>query len=48
MIAGDGLDETRRWRCDPLAHPELRNMTPDQIADLPISPEPDDCGRRCL
>jgi len=26
-----------RWRTDPLAHPDLRNMTLVQLADLPFN-----------
>ncbi|HZH12108.1 MAG TPA: hypothetical protein VEZ24_17285 [Microvirga sp.] len=30
-------DENREeWLHDPLSHPALRNMTPDQLADLPF------------
>ena len=33
---------TPDWRCDPLGHPALRGMTPNQLADLPPIHE-----RRC-
>lgn len=46
MILGNGPKQDQDWRCDPLAHPDLRDMTPDQLADLPIGPEPQDCGCR--
>lgn len=26
------------WPCDPLAHPALRGMSSDQLADLPFDP----------
>jgi hypothetical protein len=33
-------DSTRRdgndWSSDPLSHPQIRNMTPEQLADLPF------------
>ena len=27
-----------RWQHDPLSHPEIRNMSPAQLADLPFEP----------
>ncbi len=34
-LAGEAQKDARDWRCDPLAHPDLHAMTPDQLADLP-------------
>ena len=27
------------WECDPLAHPALQRMSPDELADLPFERE---------
>lgn len=32
------LSEAERWREDPLSHPDLHNLSSDQIADLPLEP----------
>lgn len=36
--AGNAPGQAERFdlRCDPLSHPVLRRMTPDQLADLPL------------
>lgn len=31
-------DDCDRWQSDPLSHPDLRRMTPHQLADLPFNP----------
>lgn len=41
-LTGEAQGEARDWRCDPLGHPDLHAMTPDQLADLPPIHE-----RRC-
>jgi hypothetical protein len=33
-----GTDDCDRWQSDPLSHPDLRRMTPHQLADLPFNP----------
>lgn len=33
MLAGDA----RRWRRDPLSHPDIRKMSPRELADLPYN-----------
>jgi hypothetical protein len=33
-----GHPATSYDRRDPLAHPEIRRMTPRELADLPLSP----------
>ena len=32
------FSEAERWREDPLSHPDLRNLSSDQLADLPLEP----------
>lgn len=38
-VFGKAKSTEPAWRRDPLAHPELRNLTPDQLSDLPLGPE---------
>lgn len=44
-VFGTATPAEPAWRRDPLAHPELRKMTPDQLSDLPLGPER--CRNRC-
>ncbi|MEZ5668032.1 MAG: hypothetical protein R3F55_11480 [Alphaproteobacteria bacterium] len=41
-------DACRCWCSDPLAHPALRAMTADQLADLPFDPRAIDPGDACV
>lgn len=34
-------------RCDPLSHPAVRRMTPDELADLPLGRLADNHNGRC-
>jgi hypothetical protein len=38
-------DTSGRWYADPLAHPDLRRMTSNQLADLPFE-RPGDPARQ--
>jgi len=48
----EAASEAGSWECDPLAHPALRHMNPEELADLPFdrgsyaSPTASPCGIR--
>ncbi len=39
------VDPSGLWHADPFAHPDLRRMTPNQLADLPFE-RPGDLARQ--
>jgi hypothetical protein len=35
----EAASEAGPWECDPLAHPALQRMSPEELADLPFDRE---------